>query len=85
MRRYLLASRAALPRPPGLAAGEGDAAADSALLDDDSAAVRAAELLAEQPFYRWGAYICSGAQIIQYMYILIYVWKYLCIKNCGHC
>jgi hypothetical protein len=64
LRRYLLASRANLPRPlpPALAldaACEGDggdgggaAAPDQAPLDDDGAAVLAAEQLDAKPFYR---------------------------------
>ena len=60
LRRYLLASRASLPRPPtahaGGAAADGDAPEEAASsLDDDAAAVRTAELLTEQPFYRYGS------------------------------
>lgn len=47
LRRYLLASRATLPQPSAA-----DLSADSALADDDVAAVCAAEFLADRPFYR---------------------------------
>lgn len=50
LRRYLLVSRAALPRPDQAAAPD-QAPEAAALLDDDAASVRFAGLLAERPFY----------------------------------
>jgi hypothetical protein len=50
LRRYLLATRAMMPQLEAA-----DLAADSATLDDDATAIKAAQLLETQPYHRCAA------------------------------